>query len=136
MEQAIQIINLDIQGMTCAGCVNSVEKALGNVDGVDLAEVNFAMNRAAVHYNPEIANPSVLESAVEEAGFEAQRLKDTADAPEPSEQSEKEYLKFRSKMWVALGFSVLDAVLDNVMIFNKSRTLIPVYMLILIWPRP
>ena len=106
MEQAIQIINLDIQGMTCAGCVNSVEKALGNVDGVDLAEVNFALNRAAVHYNPEIANPSVLESAVEEAGFEAQRLKDTEDAPEPSEQSEQEYLKFRSKMWLALGFSV------------------------------
>jgi len=106
MEQAIQIINLDIQGMTCAGCVNSVEKALGNVDGVDLAEVNFALNRAAVHYNPEIANPSVLESAVEEAGFEAQRLKDTEDAPEPTEQSEQEYLKFRSKMWLALGFSV------------------------------
>ena len=106
MEQAIQIINLDIQGMTCAGCVNSVEKALGNVDGVDLAEVNFALNRAAVHYNPEIANPSVMESAVEEAGFEAQRLKDTEDAPEPSEQSEQEYLKFRSKMWLALGFSV------------------------------
>lgn len=106
MEQAIQIINLDIQGMTCAGCVNSVEKALGNVDGVDLAEVNFALNRAAVHYNPEIANPSVLESAVEEAGFEAQRLKVTEDAPEPSEQSEQEYLKFRSKMWLALGFSV------------------------------
>ncbi len=106
MEQAIQIINLNIQGMTCAGCVNSVEKALGNVDGVDLAEVNFALNRAAVHYNPEIANPSVLESAVEEAGFKAQRLKDTEDAPEPSEQSEQEYLKFRSKMWLALGFSV------------------------------
>ena len=106
MEQPIQIINLDIQGMTCAGCVNSVEKALGNVDGVDLAEVNFALNRAAVHYNPEIANPSVLESAVEEAGFKAQRLKDTEDAPEPSEQSEQEYLKFRSKMWLALGFSV------------------------------
>ena len=83
-----------------------MEKALGNVDGVDLAEVNFALNRAAVHYNPEIANPSVLESAVEEAGFEAQRLKDTEDAPEPSEQSEQEYLKFRRKMWLALGFSV------------------------------
>jgi len=106
MEQAIQIINLDIQGMTCAGCVNSVEKALGNVDGVDLAEVNFGLNRAAVHYNPEITNPSVLESAVEEAGFEAQRLKDTEDTPEPTEQSEQEYLKFRSKMWLALGFSV------------------------------
>ena len=52
MEQPLQVINLDIQGMTCAGCVTSVEKALGNVDGVDLAEVNFALNMASVHYNP------------------------------------------------------------------------------------
>ena len=42
MEQPLQVINLDIQGMTCAGCASSVEKALGNVNGVDSAEVNFA----------------------------------------------------------------------------------------------
>ena len=58
MEQPLQLINLSIQGMTCAGCVSSVEKALGNVDGVDLAQVNFALNRASVHYNPEFANSS------------------------------------------------------------------------------
>ena len=71
MGQAIEIINLDIRGMTCAGCVNSVEKALGGVRGVDLAEVNSAMNRASVLYDSEITNPSSLESAVEAAGFEA-----------------------------------------------------------------
>jgi len=48
MEQEIEVIKLDIQGMTCAGCVSSVEKALGGVDGVELAEVNFALNRASV----------------------------------------------------------------------------------------
>ena len=69
MEQPLQVINLDIQGMTCAGCVNSVEKALGNVNGVDSAEVNFALNRASVHFNPEFANSSQLLSAVENAGF-------------------------------------------------------------------
>ncbi|HBL56720.1 MAG TPA: copper-translocating P-type ATPase [Deltaproteobacteria bacterium] len=106
MQQEVQVINLDIQGMTCAGCVISVEKALGSVGGVELAEVNFALNRAAVHYNPEIANPSELESAVESAGFEARRLKDSDDVPEPSEQSEQEYLKFRKKMWLAFGFTV------------------------------
>ena len=99
MEQAIEIINLDIRGMTCAGCVNSVEKALDGVSGVDLAEVNFAMNRASVHYDSEITNPSSLEFAVEAAGFEAQRLRDTDDAHELSEQSEQEYLKLCSKLW-------------------------------------
>ena len=60
MEQPLQVINLEIQGMTCAGCVNSVEKALGNVSGVGSAEVNFALNRASVHFNPEFANSSQL----------------------------------------------------------------------------
>ncbi|MDE0793724.1 MAG: heavy metal translocating P-type ATPase, partial [SAR324 cluster bacterium] len=106
MQQEIEVITLDIQGMTCAGCVSSVEKALGGVDGVDLAEVNFALNRASVHYDPEIANPAKLESAVESAGFEARRLKDSDDVAEPSEQSEQEYMKFRGKMWLAIMFSV------------------------------
>ena len=106
MQPEIEVINLDLQGMTCAGCVSSVEKALGGVDGVELAEVNFALNRASVHYDPEIANPAKLESAVEAAGFEAHRLKDSDDNPEPSEKSEQEYLKFRGKMWLAIVFSV------------------------------
>jgi len=106
MQQEIEVIMLDIQGMTCASCVSSVEKALGGVEGVELAEVNFALNRAAVHYNPEIANPSALESAVEDAGFEAHRLKDSDDVVEPSEQSEQEYVKFRDKMCLALVFTV------------------------------
>ena len=49
MGQPLQVINLGIQGMTCAGCVSSVEKALGNVDGVDLAQVNFALNLSLIH---------------------------------------------------------------------------------------
>ena len=106
MQQEIEVIKFAIQGMTCAGCVSSVEKALGGVEGVELAEVNFALNRASVRYDPEIANPSQLESAVDAAGFEAHRLKDSADIPEPSEQSEQEYLKYRRKMWLAIVFSV------------------------------
>ncbi len=106
MEQETEVINLDIQGMSCASCVNAVEKALGSVEGVELAEVNFALNRAAVHYNPEIANPAKFESAVEAEGFEAHRLKDSDDIPEPSEKSEQDYVKFRGKMWLAIVFTV------------------------------
>ncbi|MDP6430926.1 MAG: heavy metal translocating P-type ATPase [SAR324 cluster bacterium] len=106
MERTLQVINLDIQGMTCAGCVSSVEKALGNVNGVDSAEVNFALNRASVHFNPEFANSSQLVSAVEAAGFSARRLKENDNLAQHSEQSEEEYLKLRGRMKFALGFSV------------------------------
>ena len=129
MQPEIEVINLDLQGMTCAGCVSSVEKALGGVDGVELAEVNFALNRASVHYDPEIANPAKLESAVEAAGFEAHRLKDSDDNPEPSEKSEQEYLKFRGKMWLAIVFSVPLVLLAMLPMLGFS---FPVWILSLI----
>ena len=91
MEQGIEIIKLDIKGMTCAGCVNSVEKALVGVDGVFFAEVNFTLNRASVSYDPDIANTSKFESAIESVGVESQRLNDLDNTPEPSERSKKEY---------------------------------------------
>ncbi|MAW05613.1 MAG: cation-transporting ATPase PacS, partial [Deltaproteobacteria bacterium] len=106
MEQGIEIIKLDIKGMTCAGCVSSVEKALVGVDGVFFAEVNFTLNRASVSYDPEIANTSKFESAIESVGFKSQRLNDLDNTPEPSERSKKEYLKLRRQMSLAITFSI------------------------------
>ncbi len=39
---------LDIEGMTCASCVQKVESALGRVDGVDAAAVNLATRTATI----------------------------------------------------------------------------------------
>ncbi|MBG56103.1 MAG: copper-translocating P-type ATPase [Deltaproteobacteria bacterium] len=106
MEKSIKVINLDIQGMTCAGCVSSLEKALSKVDGVHLAEVNFALNRASVRYNPEFANYSQLESAVKAAGFSARLKCENNEFAEPYEKSEDEYQKLYGQVKFALGFTV------------------------------
>ena len=106
MEQPLQVINLDIQGMTCAGCASSVEKALGNVNGVGSAEVNFVLSRASVHFNPEFTNSSQLLSVVEDVGYSARRLKGDDDFAEVYDNYEEEYLKLLSRMKFAMGFSV------------------------------
>ena len=43
-----QTTTLDITGMTCASCVRRVERALGKVEGVETANVNFASETALV----------------------------------------------------------------------------------------
>ena len=43
-----QTFKLPIEGMTCASCVNRVEKALLKVPGVNSAEVNLATESALV----------------------------------------------------------------------------------------
>ena len=40
-----QTFKLPIEGMTCASCVNRVEKALLKVPGVNSAEVNLATEK-------------------------------------------------------------------------------------------
>jgi Cu+-exporting ATPase len=64
-----QNINLSVTGMTCASCVNRVEKALKKLPGVSVASVNLSNEQAAVNYDPAQVVPSQLLQAVERAGY-------------------------------------------------------------------
>jgi flagellar biosynthesis protein FlhA len=63
-------IRVGIEGMTCANCVNRVERTLGKTEGVADANVNLATERATVRYDPTVTTPKALLDAVEAAGFE------------------------------------------------------------------
>ncbi|MDA8392120.1 MAG: HAD-IC family P-type ATPase [Actinomycetota bacterium] len=65
-----KLVELRLEGMTCASCVRRVERALGAVDGVAGARVNLATESASV----ELAEGSTpgrdaLVAAVEKAGY-------------------------------------------------------------------
>src|SRR6478672_5081788 len=64
-----QQIDLPITGMTCASCVNRVEKALKKVPGVSAASVNLSSEQAAVSYDAAQVAPAQLLQAVERAGY-------------------------------------------------------------------
>ena len=57
-----------IEGMSCDHCVQSVKKALNEIEGVS-ARVDLQKKEAVVSYDREIAN-DVLKKAVEKAGFQ------------------------------------------------------------------
>lgn len=68
---ARDVVQLAIEGMTCASCVARVEKKLKSVPGVTEAAVNLATERATVRGG---ALPAALEQAVRDAGYEARRI--------------------------------------------------------------
>ena len=65
----MKMIELPIRGMHCAGCVNTVEKSLARVAGVDTVHVNLANERATVHLADEGLPLSALVDGVEAAGY-------------------------------------------------------------------
>jgi Cu+-exporting ATPase len=69
-------IRLSISGMSCAGCVTTVETALRGVSGVTEASVNLADRSAEVTGS---APPPALVAAVRAAGYEAAELKGIED---------------------------------------------------------
>lgn len=60
---------IDVEGMTCGGCVMSVEKALQRVPGVKKVDVSLASKKATVEGEGLVR--ARLTAAVEDAGFDA-----------------------------------------------------------------
>ena len=65
----IEIV-LPIEGMTCASCVNRIERFLNRTPGVTSAGVNLATERATILVDPSVAGRDELVKAVEAAGYE------------------------------------------------------------------
>lgn len=66
---AEQKVELDVTGMTCASCVNHVQKALERVGGVDRVSVNLATERASVWLSTEDPITPALVAAVQDTGY-------------------------------------------------------------------
>ena len=95
-------IELEIGGMTCASCAARVEKKLNKLDGVVLANVNYATELASVAYDSSHLRLPDLVHTVEAAGYTAALSSDTgakADLVRP--------LRTRLVVSVALTFPLL-----------------------------
>lgn len=63
-------ISIPVSGMSCASCVDKVERALRATDGVLQASVNLATEQASVEYIPGVATSEALRRAIRDAGYE------------------------------------------------------------------
>jgi Cu+-exporting ATPase len=69
MTAARAALDIPIAGMTCAACAARVEKQLNKLPGVEAA-VNFAAERAAIHYDVASATAAQLVETIRKTGFD------------------------------------------------------------------
>jgi P-type Cu+ transporter len=60
---------LQITGMTCAACSNRIEKGLKKIEGVTEANVNLALERSTVIFDPSKTSPQAFEEKIEKLGY-------------------------------------------------------------------
>ncbi len=99
-------LDLELTGMTCAACANRIEKKLNRLDGVT-ATVNYATEKANVHFDAATVSPEQLVAAVESIGYGA-----AIPSPEPSDEPDAADVRLadlrrRLVVAMALGIPVL-----------------------------
>ena len=105
-------VELPITGMTCASCANRIERKLNKLDGVS-ATVNYATEKAAVDFDPDVATPEELLRAVEAAGYQAVLPAEPAPdgGHEPHDAAEDETTALRRRLVISAVLSLPVLVL-------------------------
>ena len=73
----MQTIMMNINGMTCLGCVSSVKSVLDKIAGVNDADVSLENGQVTIQYDAEKTNVNQFKEAIMEAGFEVNISKET-----------------------------------------------------------
>jgi Cu+-exporting ATPase len=115
-------VDLEIEGMHCAGCVQSIEQALTRTPGVSRASVNLLLKRGRATLAPGVSDEQVL-SAVRGAGYEAR----VAPSPSVDRALASDVREARRDAWeltlaALLGVPVL--VLDHVLHVHAAGALV------------
>lgn len=64
-------LQLQIYGMTCASCVNAIEKEIKKLDGVNSVSVNLMTESGVIDHNPSVVGARELVQLIESLGFNA-----------------------------------------------------------------
>ncbi len=114
-------LSVGVEGMTCASCVNRIERFLRNAEGVSSANVNLATERATVSLDPAMAGRAEVVSAIEAAGYDVRPKRspaettaltlDEADPDADLRAREMRDLGIRAVVSVAVAFGIMVLML-------------------------
>lgn len=121
-EVGTEELSLKITGMTCAACVNRVEKAIKALPGVTGAVVNLATESAKVEYYSGAVDKADIKKAVEDIGYQVvERADAQSELDREREARDAEIRKQRRNMWLTwpLGLIAMVGTMREMWIFHK-----------------
>lgn len=110
-------VEFKISGMTCAACSGKIEKRLGRMEGVSMAAVNLATEKAAVEFDASVAKVLDIINVIENLGYKAEKVEDVSEDIDKA-QREKEIKKLRTEL---IASAVLSSPLILAMILSLLK---------------
>ena len=110
-------VSFGIKGMTCASCVNRVERSLKKIEGVKFVSVNLATEKAFITTDLSVSEEE-LKNAVKKVGYEL-----TEKAPTNDEMEER-FKETRKNLLITLSATIPLIIL---MFFHMIGFHIPLF---------
>ncbi|MHB1405462.1 MAG: heavy metal translocating P-type ATPase [Desulfitobacteriaceae bacterium] len=105
---------LKVSGMTCANCALTIEKGIGKMAGVKVANVNFASEKLNIEFDPDVVKEEDIIAKIKDLGYEAQ-------SEEGDERDSEDRTVIKQRNW--LIFSALMSIpFITMMWLPMSRT--------------
>jgi Cu+-exporting ATPase len=123
-------IDILIEGIVCASCVQKIESALLEKKGVLKAAVNLATGKARVEYLPTEIDMEEIWAAIESTGYKVIKFSGEIDEDFERKAREKEYKNLRRKFFIGLAFSVVIFIGSSPYFFPWIPPLLNNYILL------
>lgn len=75
-QQTVKTVKFKITGITCAGCSNTIYKALKEVDGVIEHSVEYPGDIVIIEFDDTKTNIEALKKVIEKKGYKVEIVKD------------------------------------------------------------
>ncbi|MDV3134426.1 heavy metal translocating P-type ATPase [Mycobacterium sp. 29Ha] len=95
----MSVVELSVDGMTCASCANRIEKKLNKIEGVT-ATVNFATEKARVEFGDDVTAEQLV-ATVADAGYQAH-----LPVPDPVVTDDDPTSALRTRLLICLALTV------------------------------
>lgn len=66
----MQHITLNVQGMSCGHCVNSIQQNVGQINGVQSVKVNLEEGKVDVTFNSDAVSLKDIKDVIEDQGYD------------------------------------------------------------------
>ncbi|KAG7093698.1 hypothetical protein E1B28_007353 [Marasmius oreades] len=99
-------VTLQIYGMTCSSCTNTVETGLSVVPGILSVSVSLATETCHIQFDRSLIGPREIVSRIEDMGFDAMLSAENDSTQLQSLTRAKEVMEWRSRFLWSLTFAV------------------------------
>ena len=68
MASEVKILN--VEGMSCSHCENSIKKAVGSLNGVGNVIVDLRSKKVTIEFDPEKVSVDIIKDTIEDQGYD------------------------------------------------------------------